>query len=450
MKNTLHYPKKNKYKFILRTKVLLSFLLCFIAISLVAQSDEEIPADGAECPAEITSIEFLTPSGELLCPGGEYPVVVRHDSAVGTGSGDGMYVIGLVCGESDLGRTSDDTIQLTLAAGTNTYFASGLLANQVCPFDGECDSLTVTTNDTVKPTPELSTLPVVTGLGSVAIPLGTQRPTALDNCPIPIYGETTPSDTVFTEVGVHTVTWTYTDLSGNDTTQTQDFEVLPGGVYAISDTICEGDSIAFDGGYVSETGYYVDTIPLTVGDSVIQLTLLVSPEVDLTGVGFELVTAFGTILRLDSNFSTASVSFQWLDCDDNYAAIPDAILPFLTNVEEGASYTVEITDVTGCGKDTITECFTVTSVNELKKGALSIYPNPAVDRLELRFQDELLGKNVTLVVYNTLGEKVMEKTVVDATANYTIEIGVLESGMYYLEVMDIASQSRLSHQFVKE
>lgn len=104
--------------------------------------------------------------------------------------------------------------------------------------DGATTSFTVTVKDITAPAPDLTPLPTITGECSATAgvpttviirdafgnPIGTkvvnEPPTATDNCGGKILAATNDQRT-YDEPGTYTVNWTYTDASGNVSTQTQ-------------------------------------------------------------------------------------------------------------------------------------------------------------------------------------------------------------------------------------
>ncbi len=122
------------------------------------------------------------------------------------------------------------TVTLTASAGT-TYLwsnnattssinvsASGTYTVKVT--GGGCaitsDPVTVVDHDNVKPVPNVTTLPTITGTCSVTL----TAPTATDNCSGTITA-TTVNPVSYATPGVYTVTWSYDDSHGNIATQTQ-------------------------------------------------------------------------------------------------------------------------------------------------------------------------------------------------------------------------------------
>lgn len=97
--------------------------------------------------------------------------------------------------------------------GTTTV---DVLAEGACAPDASC-SFTVTVNDEEGPTPDLATLPDATGECSVTV---SDVPTATDACDGAFTGTTT-DPLVYNTQGTFQITWSFTDLKGNITTQIQ-------------------------------------------------------------------------------------------------------------------------------------------------------------------------------------------------------------------------------------
>jgi|GEM_PF-908300 len=120
--------------------------------------------------------------------------------------------------------TASDNCGGTISASTQndrTYDAPG---SHVVTWDytdasgntvSQTQTVIVTGNDTVAPVRDVANLPVVTGECEVTL----TPPTATDNCAGTVDG-TTPNLTI-AGVGTHTVLWTYTDGTGNFSTQSQ-------------------------------------------------------------------------------------------------------------------------------------------------------------------------------------------------------------------------------------
>ena len=118
-------------------------------------------------------------------------------------------------GASPSTGTSLSGVQFNLGTTTVTWTAT----DNASPANTSTCSFTVTVLDVTPPVPTVAVLPGLSNQCSVT----PTAPTALDNCPASGTSITGTTNTTFpiTTQGVTTVIWTYTDGSGNTTTQTQ-------------------------------------------------------------------------------------------------------------------------------------------------------------------------------------------------------------------------------------
>jgi len=73
-----------------------------------------------------------------------------------------------------------------------------------------------------------------------------------------------------------------------------------------------------------------------------------------------------------------------------------------------------------------------TSINNLAKANLNIFPNPAQGQINVNF--EVLASNATLRVIDIMGRTILTKEVAKNTSAYAFDISTLNNGAYYLEL----------------
>lgn len=73
-----------------------------------------------------------------------------------------------------------------------------------------------------------------------------------------------------------------------------------------------------------------------------------------------------------------------------------------------------------------------TSINNLAKTNLTIFPNPAQGQINVNF--EALASNATLRVVDIMGRTILTKEIAKNTSAYSFDISSLNNGAYYLEL----------------
>jgi uncharacterized repeat protein (TIGR01451 family) len=152
--------------------------------------------------------------------------------------------------------------------------------------DGGSTSFTVTVNDTTPPVPNLSSLPTITkdctANAGVPVVIGGhtvfEPPTATDNCGGKIEGET-DDPKVYPNPGTFTVHWTYTDPSGNSSSQNQTIIVTG------TDTTPPVPDVATLPTVTGECSATVTTAPTATDDCDGTITGTTSDPLTYTGVG---------------------------------------------------------------------------------------------------------------------------------------------------------------------
>ncbi|MCB0847636.1 MAG: T9SS type A sorting domain-containing protein, partial [Bacteroidetes bacterium] len=151
-----------------------------------------------------------------------------------------------------------------------------------------------------------------------------------------------------------------------------------------------------DGQIFTETGVYTSLISNAVGcDSIITIDLTVNDIDPTIQVNDSTLTAQAT-----------GLSYQWMDCDNNYAVIPGATSQSFTPSQAG-NYAVELSN-NGCVDTSLCEFTngTMTSIARWEEAKIQIFPNPNNGIFTID-----LGKiypHIQVKVTNILGQVVQE------------------------------------------
>ena len=139
-----------------------------------------------------------------------------------------------------------------------------------------------------------------------------------------------------------------------------------------------------------------------------------------------------------SNQSAAT--YQWIDCGNGNAVIPSAKDQTYAATSTG-DYAVIVTE-NGCS-DT-SSCYNVTVVGiseSINNPVLIVYPNPSVGNFQLISDSQL---PLLLDVFDTTGKLVASKS--NVQSNSTINLSVLQNGIYYLRFVN--DESSLTRQVI--
>jgi uncharacterized membrane protein YqhA len=165
----------------------------------------------------------------------------------------------------------------------------------------------------------------------------------------------------------------------------------------------------------TSSGIFIDIIQNYLGcDSVITINLTIN-----------IVDTSVTVNNNKLNANANGATYQWVDCNNNYAVIPGETNQTFTPSVNG-SYAVIVTQ-NNC-TDT-SACYTISNVGikELANGNIKIYPNPTNGFLHIECKEAY-----TCVVYNSLGEAVYSKNL--QTGNNSVQLPELATGMYIMKL----------------
>lgn len=121
----------------------------------------------------------------------------------------------------------------------------------------------------------------------------------------------------------------------------------------------------------------------------------------------------------------SSASYQWLDCNNGYAALPGDTLQTFTPTVNG-NYAVEI-NLYGC-IDT-SDCMHIgnVSINEIEGSTIRLYPNPNSGKFMLDLGD-LIATEVRIL--NGMGQEIAVLKDINSQ-HFDLD---LKPGMYFLQI----------------
>lgn len=354
--------------------------------------------------------------------------------------------------------TATDNCDETVTATTNdplyydvagTYTVTWIYEDQYGNSSTQ-DQTLILTDDQSAPTPDVDPLPDVTADCEVTV---TTIPTATDECVGAVTGTTTDPLTYDTQ-GTYTITWTYDDGNGFTSTQTQtviiddvtpptftcpaDLVTCNGSVSSIALTnvsdLCSTPTVTYAlSGATTETGTG-DASSETFNAGVTTVTYTVSDEEGNSAncsfeVNYEVintsVTQTGNMLEASAN----GFSYQWVNCNNQYAPVSGETGQEFTPTENG-SYAVIIT---GNCVDT-SDCYTITTIGIEAidfDSQISVYPNPVDDIINIEIKGN--QSQVDVVITNVNGQEALRAKYTD---KQSIEVDVehLLPNVYFMKV----------------
>jgi len=197
-------------------------------------------------------------------------------------------------------------------------------------------------------------------------------------------------DYTWTESGIYADT--LTNEAGCDSIITIDLVILEETTESIAITECFNYTSP-SGLYLwTETGVYMDTIINEAGcDSIMTIDLTINTvNTGVSAADYEL-----TALE-------EAASYQWLDCNNDWAVIDGATEQLFSPLENG-SYAVIVTQ-DGCA-DT-SDCYDITAltIGSFEKAGVRLYPNPTNGHFSIEFTE--LQTGIDIMIHNPAGQLV--------------------------------------------
>ena len=353
--------------------------------------------------------------------GGSYNSGTNQVNTSGFQTGNGAVIFTYVSGTTTTSLFSGQPSGSSYSLGTHTntyHVTNGLGDSATCSF-------TITVADSILPTlicpsdiSVNSTSSSCTAIANFSTPVGT------DNCSgnvTTVLAAGLPGGSAF-PVGVTTETFVTTDASGNTTACSFQVTIISTLSASQSLTICDGATITVGTHTYSTAGVYVDTLQSAQGcDSVLTTTLTIATPFSLN------VAVSGSTISAIFGGGT----YQWIDCGNGNAIIPAATSQSYTPAVSG-SYAVIISSG-GCTDTTACLGFTVGMDETIFGNDFSIFPNPAIDKIEIYFGAPI--SDLTIEIRELTG-----KTVISSNASHTnsinLDVTKLANGIYFVKISD--------------
>jgi hypothetical protein len=152
---------------------------------------------------------------------------------------------------------------------------------------------------------------------------------------------------------------------------------------------------------------------------------IIQQEFTIPEVVDAVVTANGATLTVN----VTNGIFQWIDCDNLNALIPNETNPTFSPVENG-NYAV-ITTNNGCVDTSNCVNFLITEASGFNTSdAIKVYPNPAIDHITIKINSNSLRSDFRIT--DVAGRFVMKGEL--SSENSIINISELKMGIYYIKI----------------
>lgn len=189
--------------------------------------------------------------------------------------------------------------------------------------------------------------------------------------------------------------------------------------YTFTDTACNFYTVPSGDETYTVSGIYSDTIPNAKGcDSIITINLTIV-NIDTSVTCFIAAGQLNTTLQ--SNHTNAS--YQWLDCNNGFAALPGDTLQTFTPILNG-DYAVGIY-VSGCADTSACMHIGNVSIEEIEGSTIKLYPNPNSGKFMLDLGNL---KATEVKILNCMGQEIWVVREINSQY-FNLE---LKPGVYFL------------------
>ncbi len=247
----------------------------------------------------------------------------------------------------------------------------------------------------------------------------------------------TLNGTTYTATGIYIQN--LTSKTGCDSTLTLNLTVSNNTSSNLIQATCNS-SYTLNGSTYNATGTYSQNLTNKAGcDSIITLNLTVNPLPTISITGNSVVN----IASSDTLKASGGINYVWTSGSTNDTTI---VRP-LSNV----TYTVTGTDGNGC-RDTASFKVTVgpTGVSSISNsGSTTLYPNPAINAINLSFEMQGTGKAALIKIIDATGREIMTtSTIISNGKVLSIDVSSLSQGLYFVKV--ITNENIQIEKFIKQ
>ena len=183
--------------------------------------------------------------------------------------------------------------------------------------------------------------------------------------------------------------------------------------------------------YTSSNNTATDTLINAAGcDSVVSLDLTITT----VNSAVDVIDS----LTLQSQSVDSGATYQWLDCNDNFAPIFGENNAIFTTYNSGY-YAVEIT-LNNCS--VISDCFSIissTSINDLDtRYGVQIFPNPTTNSFTISLENI---DNVDIIIVDIQGKVLLEQSGIFDRSH--IDLSQFDAGIYFVKIINLEASREI-------
>lgn len=330
----------------------------------------------------------------------------------------------------------------SFTVGSNQYSSSGIYTDSLFNFSG-CDSI-ITTHLTVLPNNTLNINPVICNgqsliVGSSVYTISgtfTDTLSGFNGCDsivftnltiLPPYTSSTNEtvcngDSILFNGNYYLTNGTFADtlnsVSGCDSIASLVLNVLPVNSTNQSFSICNGDEITVGTSSYSAGGNYVDSLINDVGCDSIVFTQIILNNLPVIYLGNDTLLCDGDSIILDAG--TGMTSYLWSSGETSS----------FIEAENQGTYWVQVTDINGCtAADSVNINFDIcTGIDENNPFGIEIFPNPAGDYFFIQLPKEIFYE---FVLTDISGKRVAKDS---GQGKLQVDVSHLADGAYLLQI----------------